>query len=75
MVILAAISFVIFSTKYTLKGYNLGQFIFGRDIILPIKYNTDQELINQKNQAQNNKDNNFRYIKYETNTTDQATNS
>ena len=39
--ILAAAAFKIFSTEMFLKDYSLGQFVFGRDIILPIKYKAD----------------------------------
>ena len=35
--ILAASAFSIISTTNTLKGYSLGQLIFGRDMIIPIK--------------------------------------
>ena len=36
--ILASASFAISSTKNKLKAYSLGNFIFGRDMIIPIKY-------------------------------------
>ena len=39
------------------KGYSPGQLIFGRDMILPIKYTVDWELICQQNKTQINKDN------------------
>ena len=44
MGILAAAVFAIFSTTNSKKGYSPGQFIFGRDIILPIKHRVDWEL-------------------------------
>ena len=40
-VILAAADFTINSTKNRLKGYNPGQLVFGRDIILPITHKAD----------------------------------
>ena len=39
--ILAAAAFVILQTTYRLKGYSLGQLLFGRDMILPIKHKVD----------------------------------
>ena len=44
-VILVATEFSIHSTTNSQKGYSLGQFIFGRDMILAIKYKVDWELI------------------------------
>ena len=38
LVILSAAAFTIFSTTNRLKGYNPGQLIFGRDMILPINH-------------------------------------
>ena len=55
--ILAVAEFSIFSKTNSQKGCSLGQFIFGRDKILPIKHMVDLELIRQKNQTQINKDN------------------
>ena len=52
--ILAVTVFAIVSTTNRQKGYNPGQYIFGRDMILPIKHRVDWELIRQKNQTQNN---------------------
>ena len=46
-VILIAAAFVINSTANGLKAYILGQLVFGHDIILPIKYTADKELIRQ----------------------------
>ena len=40
-VILAAAAFIIISTTNRFKGYSMGQLVFGRDIILPIKCNVD----------------------------------
>ena len=48
MGILAAAAFVIHSTTNRQKGYSLYQFIFGRDMILPIKHRVDWELICQQ---------------------------
>ena len=39
--ILAAADFSIYSTKNRSKGYSLGQLVFGRDMIIPIKYKVD----------------------------------
>ena len=39
--ILAASEFASFSTENSLKGYNPGQFVFGYDMILPIKHTVD----------------------------------
>ena len=50
---------LIFSTRNIRKGYNPGKFIFGRDIILLIKYNMDRGLILQKNRMQINSYNNL----------------
>ena len=55
--ILAATSFTIRPTTSRFKGYSMVQLVFGRDIILPIKHKVDWQLIRQKNQSQNNKDN------------------
>ena len=55
--ILAAVYFAIFSTANGKKGYSQGQFIFGHDIILPIKHMVDWELIYQQNKTQISKDN------------------
>ena len=49
--ILTAAAFVIFSTENRLKYYIPGQLVFGRDIILLIKYTVDKELIRQRKQA------------------------
>ena len=57
MGILAEAAFVIFSTTNRQKGYSLGQLIFGRDMILPIKHRADWELIRQQKQTQINRDN------------------
>ena len=55
--ILAAAAFVICSKIKRQKGYSLGQLIFGRDMIIPIKHRVDWELILQKKQTQINRDN------------------
>ena len=55
--ILSSEALSINSTANGLKGYSTFQLIFGYDIILPIKYTVDWELVRQKNQTQNNKDN------------------
>ena len=47
---------MIFSITNRLKGYIPVQLVFGRDIILLIKYEVDWGLLSQKNQAQINKD-------------------
>ena len=39
--ILAAAAFAIISTTSRKKGYSMGQFVFGRDMILPIKHRVD----------------------------------
>ena len=53
--ILSAAAFVIFSTTNSMKVYNPGQLIFGRDLILPIKHTVYWELICQQKQTQVNK--------------------
>ena len=55
--ILAALSFVIRSTRNWLKGYSLGQLIFVHDMILPIKHKVNWESIRQKKRTRINKDN------------------
>ena len=50
-VILTAAAFSILSTENRLKDYSPGQLLFGRDIIIPIKYTVDKELIRQQKQA------------------------
>ena len=57
MVILVAAVFEIISTTNRQKGYSLGQLIFVRGMILPIKHEVDWELIRQQKQTQLNKDN------------------
>ena len=44
--ILDASEFAITSTTKKLNSYSTGQFIFGRDMILPIKHTVGWELIN-----------------------------
>ena len=56
-VILFEAVFAIFSTNNRQKGYGLGQLVFGRDVIIPIKHEMDRKLISQRKQAQINKDN------------------
>ena len=51
LVILAATAFATCSATNMLKRYNLGQMIFFRDVILPIKNKAFWELICQQNQA------------------------
>ena len=51
----SASAFIILSTKDGLKCYSPGQLVFGRDIILLIKYMVDWELIRQGKQTQINK--------------------
>ena len=53
--ILAAAEFAIISTENRLKGYSPGQLVFSREIILPIKYTVDWELIHQWKQIKINK--------------------
>ena len=55
--ILSASEFTIISTKNSLKYFSLGQLLFGRDLILPIKNKADWELICQIKQTKFNKDN------------------
>ena len=55
--ILATAAFSIFSTTDRQKGYSPGQWIFGRDMMLPIKHMVDWEVICQRNQTQINNDN------------------
>ena len=56
-VILAAASFAIISTTNRLESYSPGKLVFGRDMILPIKYEVNWGLIHQQNMAQIHKDN------------------
>ena len=56
-IILAAAEFSVFSSTSRPKGCSLGQLIFGRDMILPIKHRVDWELIRQLKQTQINRDN------------------
>ena len=55
MTILDAAASSIFSPTNTKKVYSPSQFIFGYDIILPIKHMVDWELIIQRKKAQINK--------------------
>ena len=55
--ILAAAEFVIFSTTNMLKGHSPGQLVFFCDMIISIKHKVDWELIPQRKQTKNNKDN------------------
>ena len=57
MEILAAAAFEICSTTNRQKGYSLGQLIFVRDMIIPIKHRVDWELIHHWKQTQINRDN------------------
>ena len=57
LVILAASAFSIHSITNRMKCYFLGQFIFGRDMIISIKHMVDWELIRQRKQMEINKDN------------------
>ena len=50
--ILAAAEFSNRSTTDREKGYSLGQLVFGRDMILPIKHRVDWELIRQQKKTQ-----------------------
>ena len=52
-----------YQQKNGLKGYSLGQLLFGYDIILLIKYKVDWELIRQINQAKYIEDNIREYSK------------
>ena len=56
-VILAAAEFTICSTASRQKGYSPGQLIFGRDMILLIKYTVDWKFIRKIKQTQINRDN------------------
>ena len=49
--ILSAAAFSVCLTTKRQKYYSLGQWIFGRDMILLIKYRMDWELIHQKIQT------------------------
>ena len=55
--ILAAAAFAIFLTNNRKTGYSPGQLIFGRDMIIPIKYRVNWELIRQQKQTQINRNN------------------
>ena len=55
--ILSAAAFAILSTTNRLKGYILGQLVFGCDMIIPIKYTVYWEFIRHRKQTQINKDN------------------
>ena len=55
--ILAAAEFGILSKKSRQKGYNPGQLLFRRDMILLIQHRVDWELIRQQKQTQINRDN------------------
>ena len=55
--ILAASEFAILSTKNWLKGYSLGQLVFGRDMSPLIKNMVGWWLLRQQKQVQINKDN------------------
>ena len=61
--ILATAYFSIFSTTNRLKGYTSGKFIFGRDMIILIKYSAYLKLIHQQNKAKINKYNNRKNMK------------
>ena len=57
---------VVFTIRYNkniLKFYNPGQFIFGYDMIILIKYNIYLDLLCQRNQVQVNIDNNCENLK------------
>ena len=45
--ILSSEAFETISTTNRLKGYSTGKLLFGRDMILPIKFNVYWELIRQ----------------------------
>ena len=49
--ILAAAEFEITWTNNSQKGYSPGQFIFGRDLIIPMKHRVDWELLLQRKQT------------------------
>ena len=55
--ILTVAELKICSITNSLEYYSPGQFIFGRDMILPIELTVDWELIHQRKQMQINKDN------------------
>ena len=55
--ILSATAFAICSTTNHKIVNSLGQLVFGRDMIIPIKHKVDWELIRLKNQTQINRDN------------------
>ena len=57
MGILEAAEFVIWSTKNSIKGYTLGQWLFGLNVILPIKNLVDWKLIRQQRHMQIDRDN------------------
>ena len=51
LVILTAAAFEILWTENMFKYYSLYQLRFGRDIIIPIKYMVEKELIHQRKKA------------------------
>ena len=52
--ILTAAALKIFAAENKLESYIMGQFVFGYDMILPIKNTVDWELYFQKKQTQIN---------------------
>ena len=63
MGILSVSAFTIHYTANILKGYTPVQLIFGRDMILLIKHNSDWEVICHRKRAQINKYNNHKNMK------------
>ena len=61
---MTAIAYAIRSTHHTTLGASPGQLVFGRDMILPIKFTTDWALIAQRKQdiinSSNDRENKFR---------------
>ena len=53
--ILATTEFSVCYATKRLKGYTMGQIIFGCDMIVMIKHDADWELIHEKNQKQINR--------------------
>ena len=54
MVILATAAFAVRYILHIIKYYTLGQLLFGRDMVLPIKYIANWKLIRQHKQSQIN---------------------
>jgi len=55
--ILSAVAYAVRSTAHTVMGASPGQMVFGRDMLLPIRFETDWALIRQRRLRQIEKDN------------------